>query len=324
MPPKRTGGAGSPAGSPSPPRQQEEVTLKIVCVGAAASGKSTFLKFWETNQQHHHLRSTIQMEFHKLEMDVELPLADTPAGVKDLIKEGPKLKGTPLSATSATDPTAGGSSLVSTSSFLRVQTSGVLSPTLSYKLTVPELPNYGDSCEIRRAIVKVWDIQGQENTKFMTRPFYSGAVGALVFCEITQTPDSLDSAVLWKHDICQKVFVQRADKSEENPPCWLVVNKFDVLKDMPATNYPAWASRQHLDQFCDQNGFVGWSYAAGLKGINVKETVEALVAASIARFPSEIRNLSQAGQTQGINMQRTRRQVKPANTGCCGGSKSNN
>ena len=101
------------------------------------------------------------------------------------------------------------------------------------------------------------------------------------------------------------------------------MNKYDLLKDMPSAAYPAWASRQHLDQFCEQHGFVGWSYAAGLKGINVKETVEALVAASIARFPSEIRNLSQAGQSQGgLNMQRTRRQQKPANTGCCGGSKS--
>jgi GTPase SAR1 family protein len=320
MPPKR---GNSTTASPSPPRaNQEEVTLKIVCVGAAASGKSTFLKFWETNQQHHHLRSTIQMEFHKLEMDVELPLADNPAAVQAITSYKALGSGNNSSALAASDPQSGanlGSSLVSSSSFLRGQSSGALtSPTLSYKLTVPELPQYGGCSENRRAIVKVWDIQGQENTKFMTRPFYSGAVGALVFCEITQTPDSLDSAVLWKKDICQKVFVQRADKSEENPPCWLVVNKYDVLKDMPPASYPAWASRQQLDQFCEANGFSGWSYAAGLKGLNVKETVEALVAASIARFPAEIRSLSQAGQAQGVNMQRTRRQQKPADTGCCG------
>jgi GTPase SAR1 family protein len=274
------------------------------------------------------------MEFHKVEMDVELPLADNPAAVQAITSykaaAASAAPGGGAAATSGSSSNirlpapaaeaASSSSLVSSSSFMRVS-STVLTPNsppaLSYKLTVPELPQYGGCSEQRRAIVKVWDIQGQDQSKIMTRTFYSRAVGALIFCELTKEPESLEQALLWKKDVCEKVFVTRADKSEENPPCWLVVNKYDLLKDMPTSSYPAWASRQQLDQFCEANGFFGWSYAAGLKGLNVRETVEALVAASISRFPAEIRSLSQAGQSQvGVNMQRTRLQQKQEDKGC--------
>lgn len=306
---------GNSSASPSPSRGSEEVTLKLLCVGAASTGKSTFLKYWETKEVHHIVRTTIQMEFHKQEMDIFLP---PPGGFEANPSSSPMIMAS-SSNFAQTDGTPSGSSSPTLGGSVTKRASSVAGNC--YRLATPEVrTNYGPLTDRRRAIVKVWDIQGQESTKLMTRIFYTGAVGALIFCELTNTPESLESAVLWKQDIDAKVRVPKADGSgEQGIPCWLVANKYDLIKDMPNGVGPSWATRQLLDQFAAQHGFVGWSYAAGLKGINVSETVASLVGKCVERFPEEIRNQTMAppsGQSGGVVLQRTRRPQKQDN-GCC-------
>lgn len=318
MPPKRALGGSA---SPSPGRAQDEVNLKLLCVGAASTGKSTFLKFWETKESHQGIRTTIQMEFHKQEMDVALP---PPYGLPSPPAATQPSEDRDTNAVSSSFTNVGASSglLRENSSVVQPsETKRTMSAMAPFRLTVPEIrTNFGPGTELRRAIVKVWDIQGQESTKMMTRIFYTGAVGALVFCELQSSSDSLDSAVLWKHDIDSKVRVVRNDGSGDQPiPCWLVVNKYDLVKDLPPTSCPSWASRSMLDAFVATHGFVGWSYAAGLKGVNVPETVAALVSKCVERFPEEIRALAAASPAQGnggVHLQRTRRVPKPNNS-CC-------
>jgi len=283
-------GATATTRSGSVPRH-DEVTLKLVCVGAAATGKTTFLKYWETSVPHAHVRTTIQMEFHKLEMAVTIPLDETAFSALPLATKS-SASFSPPARTLSAPPAATNPS--------------------QYKLLPPDFPTCQGG-EERRAIVKVWDIQGQDRTRTMTRPFYQGALGALVFCDIANQ-ESLEQAILWKKDICSKIFVTRMDKSEENPPCWLVVNKHDMLKDI--TPLPLFFSRPSLDAFCLQNGFAGWCYASGLKGQNVHESIKALVATSIALFPHEIRNQTMAGTTATPGAVRTRKEKKKE-SGCC-------
>jgi GTPase SAR1 family protein len=296
-----------------------ELNLKLVCVGAANTGKSTFLKYWETKESHLMMRTTINMEFHKQEMDILLPAKDAVLVQPTRDSQG-VVDATTMSSFFRSEPSkASSGSLFSAppqSSNAAVASHEAASNKAGphYRITAPAIPEYSP-CETQRAIVKVWDIQGQESTKSLTRVFYQGAIGALVFCEINSSPETLESAALWKRDINGKVFVTRGDKSEEPVPCWLVVNKYDKLKDMPAP--PPWASRPSIDAFAAEHGFVGWSYAAGQRGLNVAETVQGLVAKCIEIFPEEIRRQSGgAGGGSGPMVQRTRRHVKP-NQACC-------
>lgn len=311
--------------SPSPGRADDEVSLKLICVGMGGVGKSTFMKFWETQTAHLGIRTTINLEFHKQEMEVYLPPCDAPTPTLSAVQQG-----TASSAGFLEEPPAS----VSTSAFSgaapatpstaltasEIKRSG--SVLGAYRLTVPEVrKNFGPGTEVRRAIVKVWDIQGQDSVMSLTRVFYAGAMGALVFCQLQSSTTSLDAAVRWKEDIDKKVLINRAGNGGTQPiPCWLVVNKYDLLKDMTAP--PEWATRQKLDEFVIKYGFVGWSYASGFgKGVNVSETVAACVSRCVELFPQEIRAVASSAPNlllgnSGAHI-RTRRAPK-ANAPCCG------
>lgn len=319
---------GGTAASASPPRMEGEVTLKVICVGAASTGKTTFLKFWETKKEipAHSVRTTISMEFHKHEMDIFLPAPNVAPSASSFLPPQ-QLSCEDSLSSSASSPnlaqSPSGNNFSRENSIVRESSVGGSetrrNSVAPYRFVVPRTrTDFGAGTECRRAIVKVWDIQGQEQSKIMTRNFYSGALGAMVFCELTSHTDSLDAAVLWKKDIDSKVHVAKGDGREEPIPCWLVVNKYDIIKDVPPPSCPPWATHQALDQFVMAHGFVGWSYASGLKGVNVLETVSAVVSRCAERFPEEIRNVASGPgpSAGGILLQRPR---KPAGkkADCC-------
>ncbi|CUG93116.1 ras-related GTP-binding protein, putative [Bodo saltans] len=324
------GGSASPTRADGAGREAKgEVTLKIICVGAAATGKTTFLKFWETNKESpaHSVRTTISMEFHKHEMDIALPPPNVAPSITSFLPPEQNHTDTDPSSTSSSPNLTqqpSGANFSRENSIVRENSIGGSESrrgsVAPYRLAAPLVrDNFGPETEQRRAIVKVWDIQGQEHSKTMTRGFYSGALGAMVFCELASHTDSLDAAVLWKKDVDSKVWVSKGDGREEKIPCWLVVNKYDVIKDLPAPQCPTWATHQALDAFVKAHGFVGWSYASGLKGVNVLDTVRAAVSRCAERFPEEIRNVaSGAGPaaSNGILLQRPRKQAEKKRD-CC-------
>jgi GTPase SAR1 family protein len=317
------GGSASPTRADGAVREAKgEVTLKIICVGAAATGKTTFLKFWEMKKESpaHSVRTTISMEFHKHEMDISLPPPNVAPSISSFLPpEQTHSDADPSSTSSSPNLAQNPSANFSRENSMGGSESrrGSVAP---YRLAAPLVrDNFGPDTETRRAIVKVWDIQGQEHSKTMTRGFYGGALGAMVFCELTTHTESLDAAVLWKKDIDSKVWVAKGDGREEKIPCWLVVNKYDVIKDLPAPQCPTWATHQALDAFVKLHGFVGWSYASGMKGVNVLDTVKAAVSRCVERFPEEIRNVASGAApaaSSGILLQRPRKPTEKKRE-CC-------
>ncbi|KEG08437.1 putative ras-related protein rab, partial [Trypanosoma grayi] len=362
-----------------------ELDIKVVCVGAANTGKTTFLRYWETGECPLHLSTTIQMEFHRREMSIAVPPSayfepnsctetteTTTTMASPPCDEGTAPKGdeactvgalpvpftesVAVEGNSSSGGGGGGGSRSSTGEFtFRRRRSptpvGLSSNALAgsssyavlqnpfgdeYAITPPRLPAFypaamagrsgstrsssrttggGEEGEIEwplthvPAIVKVWDIQGQESTKKMTRIFYTGAMAVIIFCEMSSNIESLTSALSWKSDVAQKIFVPQGGKprrsssssgaskcqqqqqekgdgeGDANPPCWLVVNKYDLLAGLPSP--PSWASHAALDEVCARHGFAGWSYAAGRRGVNVEAVVRAVIAAAVERFPQQ-------------------------------------
>ncbi|RNE98166.1 putative ras-related protein rab [Trypanosoma rangeli] len=359
-----------------------ELDIKVVCVGAANTGKTTFLRYWETGESPLHLSTTIQMEFHRREMCIVVPSAayfeqrHRPAGALNTTVDaahkechedqqtqhkedtvgsrcGDTCKGNVHSCVQSHGVQrhlASSTEHISTVSGVRRCSAGssggrsyafLQNPFGSeYAIAPPQLPPFyamASACggttsrcgstltgnDVQQegeaqwslldvpAIVKVWDIQGQESTKRMTRVFYTGAIAVLIFCEMSNGIDTLTSALSWRSDVAQKIHIskgklsntstkapsphggdsaargkrslQQLNEETENPPCWLVINKYDLLAGL--TSPPTWASHAALDELCARHGFAGWSYAAGRRGVNVEAVVRAVIAAAVDRFP---------------------------------------
>ncbi|EKF38777.1 ras-related protein rab, putative [Trypanosoma cruzi marinkellei] len=408
-----------------------EIDIKLVCVGAANTGKTTFLRCWETGDAPVHLSTTIQMEFHRREMSIAVP---SPVYFEQKNRSAEEFKMT-ASTHSENNNAPGGnnqslhrevvlgcsggnsnkkdsthnSALPSSWRFSRnLNEERLFSSSVSkeysnngsrnsmhgiphnpfgsdYAILPPQIPPphlnvfpSGGSTGKRicslfydkdmknenegkwplvhvPAIVKVWDIQGQESTKKMTRIFYTGAIAVLIFCEMSDNMDSLISALSWKSDVAQKIHIpkeksllasstspsfegksdardenlprgQIEEIESENPPCWLVVNKYDLLSSLASP--PEWASHAALDELCARHGFAGWSYAIGRRGVNVEAVVQAVIFAAMKRFPhkftwvwrKETIHVTPSGKGNGVDpvVLRTARQLKKhQRRGCC-------
>ncbi|ORC87552.1 putative ras-related protein rab [Trypanosoma theileri] len=398
-------------------RVGKELDIKVVCVGAANTGKTTFLRYWESGECPLHLSTTIQMEFHRREMTIAVPSyayyekshrceeasSSSVNNNNNSSYQECKVRSqhsshkttqlpiptTPPSISSGNNNWNNGNSSSSNSN----NYSSLQNPFGDdYRIIPPSMPSFytpATYCSSRSdsdnnnnnnnndngdkdneqvewslthvpAIVKVWDIQGQESTKKMTRIFYTGAIAVLIFCEISSSSDSLANALSWKNDVEQKIFIpktkwpnstsrnpvhqkqqkQQQEKQEKgesmekeeyaNPPCWLVVNKYDLLSLLPTP--PLWASHTALDHWCAQHDFAGWTYTAGRRGINVEAVMQALIAEAVRRFPQQFSIVSGKRNNSGNHtndddddndddmaiVPRTRnRQYKRPEGGCC-------
>ena len=77
---------------------------------------------------------------------------------------------------------------------------------------------WGDGTDVH---LQLWDIAGQDRYAQMTRPYFQGAHGALVVCDVTRS-QSIECVQNWKDDI---------DKNLQNIPVVLVANKVSILKN---------------------------------------------------------------------------------------------
>ncbi|KAI8083853.1 P-loop containing nucleoside triphosphate hydrolase protein, partial [Thamnidium elegans] len=96
--------------------------------------------------------------------------------------------------------------------------------------------------------LQLWDIAGQERFGNITRVYYKGAVGAFVVYDVTR-PKTFENVIKWKVDIDSKV---QLDGGEI--PTILLANKIDQQENLK--------SKQELDQFCLDNGFIQWQTSA--------------------------------------------------------------
>ncbi|XP_040917206.1 ras-related protein Rab-32 [Toxotes jaculatrix] len=112
--------------------------------------------------------------------------------------------------------------------------------------------------------LQLWDIAGQERFKKMSRVYYKGAMGAIVVFDLTNSL-TLGAASEWKQDLDSKVCLDSGGPI----PAVLLANKCDM------TNRDADLSS--LDNFCEENSFVGWFETSAKDNINIDEAGAFLV-----------------------------------------------
>lgn len=115
--------------------------------------------------------------------------------------------------------------------------------------------------------LQLWDISGQERFASVTHMYYNEAVASMVVFDLS-TPNTLNIAKVWKKDIDEKVMT-----SEEKPiPCLLVGNKVDLMTD------EKWEkSDEEMEEFCKENGFIGFIKTSARSDKNVKESVDQIL-----------------------------------------------
>ncbi|KAJ1119864.1 hypothetical protein NDU88_008049 [Pleurodeles waltl] len=119
--------------------------------------------------------------------------------------------------------------------------------------------------------LQLWDIAGQERFGNMTRVYYREAVGAFIVFDVTR-PATFEAVLKWKEDLDSKL-----THSNGAPiSTVLLANKCDQRKDVLINN------GIKMDQYCKENGFVGWFETSAKDNINIDEASRCLVKHIIA------------------------------------------
>jgi len=202
---------------------------------------------------------------------------------------------------------------VGKTSLIRRYTEGYFTP--NYKLTIgvdfavkklPEKPmkeqkknpETGEVVEVETTrppmTLQLWDIAGHERFGTMTRVYYKYAIAAVVVFDISR-PTTFDAVQKWKEDVDSKVVLPDGNRI----PCILLANKIDTAMadddDVNFSKAPAGLGRTFLDQYAQENGFVGWFPTSAANNLNVDEAMEKLADAiavvateNVPQEPSDI------------------------------------
>ncbi|KAG7484347.1 ras-related protein Rab-38 [Megalops cyprinoides] len=119
--------------------------------------------------------------------------------------------------------------------------------------------------------LQLWDIAGQERFGNMTRVYYREAMGAFIVFDITR-PTTFEAVTKWKEDLDSKLTLSNG----KNIAAVLLANKCDQGRDMLLNN------GIKMDQFCKDNGFVGWFETSAKDNINIDQAANCLVKYIIA------------------------------------------
>ncbi|KAJ8267007.1 hypothetical protein GJAV_G00137160 [Gymnothorax javanicus] len=120
--------------------------------------------------------------------------------------------------------------------------------------------------------LQLWDIAGQERFGNMTRVYYREAMGAFIVFDVTR-PTTFEGVKKWKEDLDSKLTLSNG----KNIATVLLANKCDQGRDVLMNN------AIKMDQFCKDNGFVGWFETSAKENINIDKAANCLVKYIIAR-----------------------------------------
>uniref|UniRef100_A0A4W4FM15 Ras-related protein Rab n=1 Tax=Electrophorus electricus TaxID=8005 RepID=A0A4W4FM15_ELEEL len=95
--------------------------------------------------------------------------------------------------------------------------------------------------------LQLWDIAGQERFGNMTRVYYREAMGAFIVFDVTR-PATFEAVTKWKDDLDSKLVLANG----KSIATVLLANKCDQSRHLLTS------SDLRVDQFCKENGFVGW------------------------------------------------------------------
>jgi len=133
--------------------------------------------------------------------------------------------------------------------------------------------------------LQLWDISGHERYGCLTRVFYHNAAAGFV-CYDRSNPTSLQTAVLWKQDIDNKVF----DDEGHRIPVFLLELKTDIEEV-----HGAKPSDDELHEFCKLHSFEGFYRVSSKTKLNVNECFGDMVSLCLKRY-----NAATATQPQNI------------------------
>ncbi|XP_006802153.1 ras-related protein Rab-38-like [Neolamprologus brichardi] len=119
--------------------------------------------------------------------------------------------------------------------------------------------------------LQLWDIAGQERFGNMTRVYYREAMGAFIVFDVTR-PASFEAVTKWKEDLDSKLTLANG----KHVATVLLANKCDQGRDVLTNN------GIKMEQFCQENGFVGWFETSAKENINIDEAANCLVKHIIA------------------------------------------
>ncbi|XP_060627117.2 ras-related protein Rab-38 [Anolis sagrei] len=114
--------------------------------------------------------------------------------------------------------------------------------------------------------LQLWDIAGQERFGNMTRVYYRDAMGAFIVFDVTR-PATFEAVTKWKEDLDTKLTLPNG----KPVPTVLLANKCDQTKEVLVNN------GIKMEQFCQENGFVGWFETSAKENINIDEASRCLV-----------------------------------------------
>ncbi|XP_043928143.1 ras-related protein Rab-38 [Protopterus annectens] len=114
--------------------------------------------------------------------------------------------------------------------------------------------------------LQLWDIAGQERFGNMTRVYYREALGAFIVFDVTR-PSTFEAVSKWKEDLDSKLTLPNG----KLVPVVLLANKCDQGRELHVNN------GIKMDQFCKENGFVGWYETSAKENINIDEAARCLV-----------------------------------------------
>jgi len=113
--------------------------------------------------------------------------------------------------------------------------------------------------------LQLWDIAGQDRFGAIARVYYKDATGAMLVWDMSR-PSTFQTIAKWKREIDSKVKLANGKPL----PVILCANKCDIetaeIKD------PAF-----LDDYCEQNGFVGWFETSAKTNHNIDKAARTLV-----------------------------------------------
>lgn len=113
----------------------------------------------------------------------------------------------------------------------------------------------------------MWDIAGQDRFGAIARVYYKDAKGALLLYDITRK-DSYENALIWKREIDEKVRLPDGSRL----PVLLIGNKSDLEERRQVSD-----DKHRLDEFVQENGFIGWFETSAKEGTLIHDAARFLV-----------------------------------------------
>lgn len=114
--------------------------------------------------------------------------------------------------------------------------------------------------------LQLWDIAGQERFGNMTRVYYREAMGAFIVFDVSRL-STFDAVTKWKKDLDSKLTLSNGKPIS----AVLLANKCDQGREVFMNN------GIKMDQFCKDNGFVGWFETSAKDNVNIDEAANCLV-----------------------------------------------